>query len=72
MSALSQLTTSRPLPLSFDPSFMKDAECAEYNENIINIFSDFFFSSFSEKFIENCGADVTKMTITQKTKMEKS
>ena len=34
---LSQLTKSRPppLPFSFDPTFMTDAQCAETNEKII-------------------------------------
>ena len=48
MSALSQLTTSRPLPLSFDPSFMN---VLNIMKKIINIFSDFYFSSYREKII---------------------
>ena len=39
--------------------YMKDAQCAESNENQ---FSDFYFSSYREQFIENWGI---KMTITQ-------
>ena len=35
--------------LSFDPVFMVDAQCAETNEKSI---SDFYFSSYHEKFIE--------------------
>ena len=31
-------------PLSFDPTFMKEAQCAETNE-----FSDFDFSCYREK-----------------------
>ena len=52
---------------------MKDAQCAEQNENMIKIFSDFYFSGYREKFIENYGDDVTKndqkMTITRKIKI---
>ena len=57
MRTLSQLTTSRPLPISFDPSSMKDTECAEYNKKNNKHFSDFYFSSYRENFIENCGAE---------------
>ena len=57
MRTLSQLTTSRPLPLSFNPSSMKDTECAECNKKNNKHFSDFYFSSYHENFIENCGAE---------------
>ena len=36
--------------LSFDPTFMKDVQCAESNEKII---FRFLFSELSEKFFEN-------------------
>ena len=39
-------------PLSFDPVFIGDAQCAETNEKLI---SEFSFSSYREKFIENWG-----------------
>ena len=38
---------------------------------IIKKKSDFYFSSYREKFIENWGTDVTKMTITRKIKIGK-
>ena len=41
MWALSQLRTCRPIPLSFDPIFMKDAQCAESNKK--SIFRFLFF-----------------------------
>ena len=45
-----------PLPLlSFDPVFMDDTECAEYN--------------YREKFIENWSDEVTKITISRKIKI---
>ena len=44
---------------------MYDAECAEYRmRKIFKNFSDFYFSSYREKFIKNLGDDVTNMTIT--------
>ena len=46
-----------PPPLSFDPIYMEDAQFAESNEKQ---FSDFYFSSYREKFIENWDDDVTK------------
>ena len=49
-----------PLPLSFDTVLMDDAECAEQNEKNNKKFSDFYFSCYREKFIENWGDDVTK------------
>ena len=52
--------------LSFDPVFMKVAECAETNEK--SDFFDFYFSSYLEKFIENWG---TQITITRKIKIGK-
>ena len=49
--ALSQLRIVRPLPpLSFEPTAMKDAQCAETNEKFI---SRFLFLELSWKFIEN-------------------
>ena len=48
-----------PAPLSFDPIFMDDAQCAETNEK--SIFR-FLFFKLSWKFFENWGDDVTKMT----------
>ena len=38
--------------MNFDPVFMSDAQCAEKNEKSI---SDFYFSNYREKFIENWG-----------------
>ena len=38
-------------------------------KNQISDFSDFYFSSYREKFIENWGDDVTKITITRKRKI---
>ena len=43
-------------PLSFNPVFMDDTE----NNN--KKFCEFNFLSYGEKFIENWGDDVTKMT----------
>ena len=37
LKALSQGTTRRPHPLSFDPSLMKDTQCAEYNLFFLSI-----------------------------------
>ena len=46
--ALSQLRICRPPPLSFDPAFMDDRECAiQYGKNNKK-FSDFYFSSYRE------------------------
>ena len=43
-----------PLPLlSFDPIFMDDAECAEYNKKRNKFLLEFLFSSYHEKCIEN-------------------
>ena len=36
-----------------------------------DVFPDFYFSSYREKFIENWVDDVTKMTITRKIKIGK-
>ena len=46
---------THPLPLfSFDPVFMDDAECAEYNEKRNKfLFQFLFFESYHEKLIEN-------------------
>ena len=45
-----------------------DANELNRTGKIIYKFSDFYFSSFRETFIENWGDDVTKMTITRKNK----
>ena len=46
--ALFQQTTSRlPPPVSFDPVFVDDAECAELNEKIIKKISDFYIFELS-------------------------
>ena len=45
MLARFQLRICRPPPLSFDPTFMKDAQCAELNKNQ---FSNFYFLSYRE------------------------
>ena len=42
--------------------YMQDAESAESKEKSNLSFSNFYFSSYREKFIENLGDDVTKMT----------
>ena len=52
--------------LSFDPTVMKDAQCAETNEKSI---FQFLFFELSWKFMENWGHLSTKMTITQKIKI---
>ena len=61
-----------PSPRSFEPIFIDDEDCAEWNEKRNIFFSYFFFLSYHEKFIENWGDDVTKMTVTRKKKSEKS
>ena len=65
---LSQVKICRPpIPLSFAPIFMKDAQCwIEWKNNF-----PILFFELSWKFIENCGEDVTKMTITRKIRIRK-
>ena len=62
-----QTPTPRP-PLSFDPIFMEDAQCAETNEKSI---FPFLFFELSGKFIENWGDLSTRMTTTRKIKIGK-
>ena len=52
-AALSQLRICRTPSLSFDPTFMKDAQCAETNEKTIFRLLRFIFLKLSWKFIEN-------------------
>ena len=66
--AFSQVRKCRPPPLSFDPVFMEDAQCAETNEKLI---FRFIFFELSWKFIENWGDLSTKMTIAREIKIGK-
>ena len=60
--AFSQLMMCRSYPLRFTPVLMKDAQCAESNENWIFLFFWILFFELSWKFIENWGDLSTKMT----------
>ena len=63
---------THPLPLlSFDLVFMDDAECTEYNKKRNKFSSNFFFSSYCEKCIENC-SDKDKNDHNVKNKMRKN
>ena len=55
-------------PLRFDAVFMGDAQCTETNEKSI---SDFYFSSYREKIIDNWEQKWPWMIITQEIKFEK-
>ena len=53
-------------PLCFDPVSMDDGECAEQYQKNNEKNSDFYFSTYREKFVENWGDDVKKLPYLKK------
>ena len=61
---------STPPPLSFDPTFMKDVECAEYNDTNSPIFILRVIVKNALKIGVMTSQNYQKMTITEKINYE--